>query len=85
MSYLQEASMMHYCQRQADGTIHVTNQIGPYTGQHHIYSQADFDEWASKVSEKAIDWDTLKDCHPCDCGQAIKMDGTLQEIARRHA
>lgn len=65
--------MTYYCQQNPDGTIHVTNQVGPHTGQHHVHTQAGFDRWAADVSKSAIDWATLRTCNPCDCTRQVDL------------
>ena len=65
----QAPRMTHYCQRNPDGLIHVTNMVGGMTGQHHVHGEAEFKKWSENISESAIDWESLKSCEPCDCGQ----------------
>ena len=58
--------MYHYCTREKDGTIHVQNAVGPYMGQHHVHTAADFETWCKQVDDDVIKW--LKNTAPCDCG-----------------
>ena len=59
--------MIHYCQRQPDGSIHVQNAVMGHLGQHHVHTSDDFDRWTKDASGK-IEW--LEGCQPCDCGLA---------------
>lgn len=60
--------MRHYCQRTPDGLIHVTNMVLSCAGQHHVHNDQGFREWSCDVPPRALDWETLKRCKPCDCG-----------------
>ena len=61
-------AMFHYCVKQPDGTIHVTNMVGPYEGQHHIHTgRRSFNYWARNVEAAKIKW--MKTTKPCTCGQ----------------
>lgn len=64
---LDALTMRHYVQR-CGNLIHVTNQIGPYTGQHHVHTEAKFKRWARDKDPSTIDTETLRRCEPCDCG-----------------
>ncbi len=73
-------TMVHYCTREADGTIHVTNMVGPHTGQHHVHTAEDFENWQSKVRHNTmneIKWITTSE--KCDCGKSPKPPVDIAE------
>lgn len=61
--------MVHFWQKQPDGTVHVTNMVGSHTGQHHVHTVASFEEWESSVKAAFTnEFHELTGCDLCDCG-----------------
>jgi hypothetical protein len=61
--------MRHYVQH-SGGLVHVTNWVGPYCGQHHVHTEAEFMVWKLSEGVGVLDLKTLAKCKPCDCGLA---------------
>lgn len=61
--------MTHYVQR-CGGLIHISNMVGPYSGQHHVHDAISFRRWKKNVDPKNINTIALAKCKPCDCGLA---------------
>lgn len=59
--------MVHYVARNQDGTIHVTNAVGGFIGQHHVHDPEGFESW--KYAGAVIEEQT--NVQDCDCGLAV--------------
>lgn len=62
-------TMHFYVSQDSDGSIHVTNMVGAYEGQHHVHTPEDFENWKEGISEKNIHWLKLEaGAENCGCG-----------------
>lgn len=59
--------MIHYTTRNSDGSVHVTNFVAAFEGQHHVHTAKDFTEWA-KGAGKIREVQATNDC---ECGLTI--------------
>jgi len=67
-------TMVHYCTKESDGTVHVTNRVGPQVGHHHVHTQHDFEHWWDGVrasTKNEIIW--LPAGRPCDCATTTDL------------
>ena len=58
--------MRHYVTIDTHNFYHVQNMLGIHTGQHHVHTETDFNQWAQAIDSQDIKH--LKQCDSCPCG-----------------
>jgi hypothetical protein len=65
-------TMHFYVSQDSDGSIHVTNMVGAYEGQHHVHTPEDFEKWKAETLKsfaKEEHFHRLESrFDQCDCG-----------------